>query len=369
MTTLNIQDIRHKKTVSSKYAPNSYRIFCEDIGNESVQGDSKYSHQAPPIYTQPAIVPAQAIEDRNFPHGGRTAGFIRENAYTLNEPVNRISAKNVDKDLEKRWWEWNVPDETDWKQKRRSNSSAPKSDSASEQANLNKSEFQTTYQKDHGYMYHYGKPSSENGFAKRHSFNPNNAHVVGIVPVNDLNSFTNGNEAQKVYVDKMSFEHGYDSRTENNYPNKGKRQGAFVLDQMEPRRVAGTQSRADSNKGVGMWDVMHPSDVPVGVTTPNTSIYKKPPSGVTDEQRRQRRDPIGYFDDSKFGGSFGQGLSNINPAQNFNPVLQANTKEPITGGYQPSWNVGSDFYNGPAKQNDMLENFQNPIAVGNGYHN
>lgn len=136
--------------------------------------------------------------------------------------MNRISAKNVNKDLEKRWWEWKLPENEDWKQKRRSNSSAPKSDASNEQTNLNKSEFQTTYQKDHGYMYHFGKPESENGSVKRHSFNPNNAHAVGIVPINDLNSFTNANEPQKVFVDKMSFDHGYDSRVENNYPNKGK---------------------------------------------------------------------------------------------------------------------------------------------------
>lgn len=114
-----------------------------------------------------------------------------------------------------------MPDE-DWKPKRRSNSSAPRSDQSNEQPNLNKSEFQTTYQKDHGYMNHFGKPGSENGNYKRHSFNPSNSHAVGIVPINDLTSFTNVNEAQKVYVDKMSFEHGYDSRTENNYQNKGK---------------------------------------------------------------------------------------------------------------------------------------------------
>lgn len=205
----------------NSFSPNSYRIFCEDIGNGSVIDDNKYSHQAPPIYTQPVIVPAQAIEDRNFPHGGRTAGFIRENAYTLNEPVNRISSKNVNKDLEKRWWEWKVPDE-DWRVKKRSNSLALRSDMSNEQSNLNKSEFQTTYQKDHGYMNHFGKPDSENGSSKRHSFNPNSSHAVGIVPVNDLTSYTNVNEAQKVYIDKMSFEHGYDSRTENNYQNKGK---------------------------------------------------------------------------------------------------------------------------------------------------
>lgn len=128
--------------------------------------------------------------------------------------------------------------------------------------------------------------------------------------------------------------------------------------------MVGTQSRADSNKGLSMWDVMHPNQSPLGSASPNTLIYKKPPSGVTDEQRKQRRDPIGYFDDTRFGGSLGQGSVNTNPGPNFNPIIQANTREPIGGGYQPSWNNASDFYNESVKQNDILENYQKPIAVG-----
>lgn len=115
-----------------------------------------------------------------------------------------------------------------------------------------------------------------------------------------------------------------------------------------------------------MWDVMHPNENSMGSNSPNSLIYKKPPSGVTDEQRRQRRDPIGYFDDTKFGGSFGQDLTVMNQAPNFNPNIQANTKELING-YQPSWNNGTDLYNGPPKSNEIFENFQKPIEVGNGF--
>ncbi|CAF1086770.1 unnamed protein product [Brachionus calyciflorus] len=367
MTTLNIQDIRHKKTVAKKYTPNSYRIFCEDIGNDSIPDEAKYSSHAPPIYTQPSIIPAQAIEDRNYPHAGRMAGFLRENPHTLNEPVNRVSAKNVSKEQEKRWWEWQVPENSDWKSKRRSNSSAPRTDSASE--TTNKSEFQTTYQKDHGYMNHFGRPGAESG-SKRHSFNPNNTHAVGIVPINDLNSLTKANEPQRVFVDKMSFEHDYDSRQENNYPNRGKRHGAFVAEQIEPKPVLGTRSRPDSNKGVGMWDVMHPGDEPIGQPNQNTLIYKKPPSGVNDEQRKQRRDPIGYYDDTRFGGSAGQNRPNKNPAPSFNPILQTNSKEPVVNGYQPSWNTHGYSENVNAQPNDLFETQMNyPITVGNGYQN
>ena len=93
------------------FRPNSYRIFCEEIGNQSIPEDQKYFSHAPAIYTDPMIVPAQAIEDRNRPHAGRLTNFLRENPHTLNEPINRVSSKNLDKETEKRWWEWNLPAE------------------------------------------------------------------------------------------------------------------------------------------------------------------------------------------------------------------------------------------------------------------
>lgn len=89
--------------------PNSYRIFCEDIGNQSVPDEKKYSSQAPELYTQPMILPAQSIEDRNKPHGGRAADFLRDNAHTLNERVNKVKTKNYTDDNEKKWWQWDIP--------------------------------------------------------------------------------------------------------------------------------------------------------------------------------------------------------------------------------------------------------------------
>jgi hypothetical protein len=56
-------------------------------------------------------VPAQAIEDRNRPHAGNLASFLRENAGTINEPINKIQSRGLDKNVEKRWWEWSLPAE------------------------------------------------------------------------------------------------------------------------------------------------------------------------------------------------------------------------------------------------------------------
>lgn len=172
------------------------------------------------------IVPAQAIEDRNRPHGGRTAAFLRENAHTLNEPINRVETKNVNKDLEKRWWEWNQTAGDDQQNQLRRKRSQSTSTSGSDGAD--NGGFQTTYQKDHGYMKNHvraaatSNPITPPGAQSRHSTNPNTTQAIGIVPINDLNGFTKANDQQRVYVDKMSFEHAYDSRKENNYPDRGR---------------------------------------------------------------------------------------------------------------------------------------------------
>lgn len=341
MTTMNIEDIRHKKIVPQKYKPNSYRIFCEDIGNQSIANEIKYSSAAPPLYTDPLIVPAQAIEDRNRPHAGNLASFLRENAGTINEPINKIQSRGMDKNVEKRWWEWTLPAEDEnWKNKRRSSSQ-----SSAKPAERG-SEFQTTYQKEHGYLKNLvnqntvvGLRNDNQGAANRHYYNPNNVQANGIVPVNDL---TNGsNDQQRVFVDRVSFEQNYNSRNENNYPIRGNRQGAFVVNQVEPKPALGTRVRPDSNKSTSVWDAMHPLDNPVGPGTParilKTQTAEKPYT-IHQESRQQRRDPIGYFEDTKFGGSLGTHLSNLNPLPSFNNNIMANTREQSHGNYQPSWN-------------------------------
>ena len=224
------------------HRPNSYRIFCEDIGNQSIPDEIKYSNQAPNLYTQPMIVPAQAIEDRNKPHGARAADFLRENARTLNEPVNKVKTRNVDAENEKRWWEWSTPDEANknWKitNKRSISTSNLKEQTNGSgngvahlfENNAGGDGYQTTYQKEHGFLTKQSSSassgvrseSSSNNGGNRHASNPNSQHAIGIVPVTDLTSYSKANEQQRVFVDKVSFEQAYDSRNENNYPMRGR---------------------------------------------------------------------------------------------------------------------------------------------------
>lgn len=329
MTTKNIEDISQKRKVPTKYMPNSYRIFCEEISNDSIVGDQKYQSQAPPIFTQPMIVPAQAIEDRNHPHAGRQVSFLRENARTLNEPVAKVQtrnpATNKTTEIEKRWWEWNTVSsggQDDPKRRvggKRSQSNAPPStDSVSEFTNGSSGGFQTTYQKDHGYLRDLvmsnGKMMAEQEAATRHGANPNGREAVGIVPVNELNSYSRPGEEQRVFVDKMSFDHQYDSRKDTNYPIQGKRQGAFVLDQVQPqhqqsqqRPQYGLKTRVDSGKGASIWDLMQPENKSkTSQPSQNERMAEAAAAAAAAEMdaRNHRRDPIGYFSDTKYGDQY-----------------------------------------------------------------
>ena len=190
-----------------------------------------YSNQAPEIYSHPQVLPAQGIEDRNRPHGGRNASFLRENMHTLNEPIAVVNGFNrgMTKENEKRWWEWNTnaqDDDPNWKQKKRSGSvnqlSANSSASSMGRRGGGEGGFQTTYQKEHGYLTtdFYRKNGNQNG-PTRHAMNPNTYQATGIVPVTDYKNNVPENQ-ESVYLDKMSFDHNYDSRDANNYPVRGK---------------------------------------------------------------------------------------------------------------------------------------------------
>ena len=145
------------------------------------------------------------------------------------------------------------------------------------------------------------------------------------------------------------------------------------MEQVEPRQPVGTQVRPDSNKGVSVWDVMHPNDAALGspeVLPSRTGIYRKT-SGQQPDSRNQRRDPIGYFEDTKFGGSLGSQYQSANPGPNFNPNLKANTHEPFPAPYQPSWKNGGNS-DAPLNANELLDQamiYQRPIAAnGNGHY-
>lgn len=90
---------------------------------------------------------------------------------------------------------------------------------------------------------------------------------------------------------------------------------------------------------------MHPNSDATGNVPPKPQIYSKPPSGKAEVLQNVRRDPIGYFEDTKFGSDPVDGYQNGN---------SNNHMSNGHGSYQPSWNdTQSNDYSRP---NELLEN-------------
>lgn len=216
-----MQDIKRKKSVVSRYAPNSYRIFSEDIDNSTLPYSQVYPRQESQLYTKPLIVPAQCIEERNKPHANRNAEFLRENVMSINEPINNIKTRMNTDIPESQWWKWTVPkDEMDSALRNRKK---VREISTFSQNPNDVSPYSTTYQKDMGYLNNSSAVHDVNNAAYRQAFRPNGNQAVGIVPINDLSTYSKINGEQRVFTDKMSFEHNsYDSRSANNYNQRGR---------------------------------------------------------------------------------------------------------------------------------------------------
>jgi hypothetical protein len=126
------------------------------------------------------------------------------------------------------------------------------------------------------------------------------------------------------------------------------------MEQEYPKPSMGLKSRPDVNKGTSVWDAMHPNtDSVVGNPPPKTQIYSKPPSGRPEVLQNQRRDPIGYFEDTKFGA-----VEQDEPLVNHRAI---NGGGGVGGGYQPSWNNSDEDLDRldvvqSSKANDLLDN-------------
>lgn len=108
----------------------------------------------------------------------------------------------------------------------------------------------------------------------------------------------------------------------------------------------GTKQHTDLNRGTSVWDCMHPTDLPVGNSEPKTQVYQKPYSGKP-ESRNQRRDPIGYYQETQYSDSANGAM-----------IPKSASKQ-----YTPSWS------NGYAKEEPTMEgsksNYANSYAQMN----
>lgn len=114
------------------------------------------------------------------------------------------------------------------------------------------------------------------------------------------------------------------------------------------------------NKGTSVWDCMHPVEEPRGNSPLKAQVYQKPPSGKLSESRNQRRDPIGYFEDTKYN-TYQQPI--------INDQVRPDSK------YKPSWNpepvIANGAFNGYPTNGYSANDYADPIAPNgelNGYN-
>jgi hypothetical protein len=170
------------------------------------------------MYSHPIITPAQAQEDRNRPHGGRMANFLRENVRSLNEPIGSIDSNvPLTQDESKQWWKWNV------------NSDKNSDDMLNDKKKRSQTSFNskaTTYHEQHGHLNRdfYSKSgvlqANQSGL-NRHAYNPNTKQAVGIVPVTEFKNNV-PEDQERILVDRISYENMYDSRDPKNYPMRAR---------------------------------------------------------------------------------------------------------------------------------------------------
>jgi hypothetical protein len=143
-----------------------------------------------------------------------------------------------------------------------------------------------------------------------------------------------------------------------------------VMESNEPRQPTGfrpPRPASNQNKGSSVWSAMHPNDNQNGGLNDSrqTSGVRKVMQTADKNDPSKRRDPIGYFNDEKFGGSLGFN-SNSNSRNGNRHELQEVLGNQYQGmmrnegpeSYNPSWNnQGTQFSNGHAQNgNELLDN-------------
>ncbi|XP_052272205.1 uncharacterized protein LOC127872826 [Dreissena polymorpha] len=207
-----------RKKVLDRYNPDSFRVISqfaeeghtkhEEEGNYPSEWRKKWLENQglalPNIYNRRTEVFPHTVPDfrANRPHPG-SCGFLRHNVRLLNEPICSVYTE-ISSDDNQHWWPSRVSNE-------------PLCVPPRTHDTIYRADFLETTQdrKDFG--------------SSRHTANPNKEPALGTVPVNFLRP-KDGN--QRLFKEKISYEHQYNSRIDLNYPIRGKRQGSFVWDPM-----------------------------------------------------------------------------------------------------------------------------------------
>ncbi|XP_025104613.1 uncharacterized protein LOC112570412 [Pomacea canaliculata] len=192
--TVYMPPIARKKRVDCRYNPDTFRVISEEAESVHQKFEPQpYRASFEPVTPQEPLFPEISTphkRTRVLPHATpdyrhncpqpKKCSFIETNAHLLNEPI---------------------------------------------------CVHKPTYTKDSTYRneFMYTKQLAPKPHF-RHSANPNQKPACGVVPVNMLHEMDG---TEHFYKERLSFEHQYNSRTDPNYPIRGKRHGAFVVDRID----------------------------------------------------------------------------------------------------------------------------------------
>ncbi|CAF0869619.1 unnamed protein product [Adineta steineri] len=264
MSTITYPDIIHKKEVPEKFNPNSYRIISEKIPeHENIPFWYGNSHPAP-LYTEPnpTQLPAQVSEPRNNPHAARKVDMVYTNASSFNAPFGIIKTDNV-KNEEGNWWDWSPP---------KSETYGPRVKTQDEWKKIQESSYRNAFTTA-GEMGSYATKKT------RYSSNPLHIRTVGVVPITDLKP-ENLQKINQQLVEGISYEQQYNSRSDTNYPVRGRRHGAFIIkeqkSEVKPTQQSHFISSGKKEPTSSMWDLLHPKEHVRGQIPQNPYKYRRP---------------------------------------------------------------------------------------------
>jgi len=225
--TVFMPPIQRKKKVVEKYSPDSFRVISElAVSDHPKFNPRHYTASFEPRTPTPKasqfnnnafceaplgkvikntrVLPQILPDYRQHKPQTKSCHFLDKNVKFFNEPICHVYTAGVGEDRD-RWWPARanpgtlaVPPYTE----------------------------DTHYRKD--YNYRRGERPFGSG---RHAANVNREAARGVVPVNHLRE---KDGSQRFYKEGLSYEHIYNCRDDANYPIRGKRQGAFVWNRMDP---------------------------------------------------------------------------------------------------------------------------------------
>ncbi|XP_059143789.1 uncharacterized protein LOC131931098 [Physella acuta] len=224
--TMFIPPIQRKKKVPEKYNPDTFRVISDDALTEhpkfqALPYSASFEPQTPksPLYTpntengfvetkkqlrNTRTLPGVMLDHRAHKPQPTSCGFLDKNVRLLCEPICNVYTHDL-KHEEGNWWP----------------------------ARANPGTLMTPpYAEDTHYRIHYNyRQGNLPPPAGRHTASKTRDSAVGAVPVNFLRE---KDGSQRFFNESISYEHQYNSRRDPNYPNRGKRHGAFVWSRMDP---------------------------------------------------------------------------------------------------------------------------------------